>query len=264
MIECKDNIEFMSTIKCGSIDLIYSDILFGTGNDFGEYVDLKNDRQQVEQFYYPRIREMRRILKHTGSIYIHCDTTINHWIRCLMDDIFGVENFKNEIIWCYTIGGKSKRTFGKKHDIIFFYTKSNDDIHTFNQKGASIPRKPNSHMKVGINEDGRHYQEKTDRKSGKVYRYYLDEGKIAEDYWTDIETLNREDKERLGYPTQKPEALLERIIRTSTNEGDIVGDFFLGSGTTAAVAKRLNRRFIGCDISIRSIEITKKRLRSNY
>jgi DNA modification methylase len=132
-------------------------------------------------------------------------------------------------------------------------------------------------MRVGVDENRREFQEKTDRKSGKVYRYYLDEGKIAEDYWldierveiaddywSDIETLNREARERMGYPTQKPEALLERIIKASSNEGDVVLDAYCGCGTTVAVAQRLKRRRMGIDITYQSISLILKRLHDKY
>ncbi|HEY9300762.1 MAG TPA: site-specific DNA-methyltransferase, partial [Phormidium sp.] len=172
-------------------------------------------------------------------------------------------DFKNEIVWCYSIGVKSNNKFAKKHDIIFFYTKS-AERYTFNEKAASICRKPNSHMKVRTDAAGRQYQQKTDKKTGKLYKYYLDEGKIAEDYWTDIETLNRQDKERLGYPTQKPEALLERIIKVSSNEGDVILDAYCGCGTTLAVAQRLNRQWIGIDITYQSISLVLKRLENSF
>ena len=208
-----------------------------------------------------RVVEIHRVLKVTGSFYLHCDPTASHYLKLVLDGIFCSQggDFLNEIIWCYSIGGKSKGAFGRKHDVLLFYAKCSGR-HVFNKEGASIPRKPNSHMRVGTNAEGRKYQEKTDRKSQKVYRYYLDEGKIAEDYWTDIETLNREDSERLGYPTQKPAALLERIIRTSSNEGDVVLDAYCGCGTTVAVAQRLNRRWIGMDITFQSISLMLKRL----
>ncbi|HEX8597663.1 MAG TPA: DNA methyltransferase [Chloroflexia bacterium] len=213
-----------------------------------------------------RVVEIQRVLKPTGSFYLHCDPTASHYLKLVLDSVFvprGGE-FQNEIVWGYSIGGKSKTRFGRKHDVILFYTKSKDDSHTFNGKAAAIPRKPNSHMKVGRDADGREYQEKVDRKSGKTYRYYLDEGKSPEDYWVDIETLNREDKERLGYPTQKPEALLERIIRASSNEGDIVLDAYCGCGTTVAVAQRLNRVWKGIDITYQSIALILKRLEEQF
>ena len=212
-----------------------------------------------------RIVEIHRVLKSTGSFYLHCDPTASHYLKIVLDTIFCSQKgeFQNEIIWCYSIGGKSKNRFGKKHDVILFYTKSNKE-HTFNQKGATIPRKQNSHMKVGTDSDGRQYQEKKDSQTNKVYRYYLDEGKIAEDYWTDIETLNREDRERLGYPTQKPEALLERIIKASSNKGDVILDAYCGCGTTIAVAERLERNWIGIDITYQSISLMLKRLEDSF
>lgn len=213
-----------------------------------------------------RIAEIHRVLKITGSFYLHCDPVASHYLKLLLDSLFAAQGgqFQNEIIWCYTIGGKSRKRFAWKHDVILFYTKSKGSVHTFNEQGASIARKANSHMKVGIDVTGRKYQEKTDRKTGRVYRYRLDEGKIAEDYWTDIETLNREDKERLGYPTQKPEALLERIIRTSSNAGDLVLDAYCGCGTTLAVAQRLKRRWIGIDITYQAISLVLKRLEDSF
>lgn len=208
-----------------------------------------------------RITEIHRVLKPTGSFYLHCDPTASHYLKLVIDAIFVPHggSFLNEIVWCYSIGGKSKDAFGRKHDIIFLYAKS-AKYHIFNEKGASIERKPNTHMKLGIDAEGRQYQEKTDKKTGKTYRYYLDEGKIAEDYWTDIETLNREDKERLGYPTQKPEALLERIIKTSSNDGDLILDAYCGCGTTVTVAERLKRSWIGIDITYQSISLILRRL----
>ena len=213
-----------------------------------------------------RIAEIHRVLKRTGSFYLHCDPAASHYLKLLLDALFVAQGgeFQNEIIWCYTIGGKARTRFAEKHDVILFYTKSNQSIHTFNAQGAAIARKANSHMKARIDDDGRQYQEKTDRKTGRVYRYHLDEGKIAEDYWTDIETLNREDKERTGYPTQKPEALLERIIRTSSNAGDLVLDAYCGCGTTAAVAQRLKRRWISIDNTYQAISLVLKRLEDSF
>ena len=206
-----------------------------------------------------RVVEIHRVLKPTGSFYLHCDPTASHYLKLILDAVFCPQGgeFQNEIVWCYSIGGKSKKRFARKHDVILFYTKS--DRYTFNPKGAAIPRKKNSHMKLKTDADGRQYQEKKDRQTGKVYQYYLDEGKIAEDYWTDIEILNRGEKERLDYPTQKPEALLERIIKASSNEGDVVLDAYCGSGTTVFVAHKLNRRWIGIDINCQSISLILKR-----
>lgn len=209
-----------------------------------------------------RVTEIFRVLKQSGSFYLHCDPTASHYLKLIVDAVFCSQggNFLNEIVWCYSIGGKSRDAFGRKHDVLLFYAKGSRGEHTFNKAGASIPRKANSHMKVGRDADGREFQEKIVRKSGKSYRYYIDEGKIAEDYWTDIETLNREDRERLSYPTQKPEALLRRIISTSSNEGDTVLDAYCGCGTTIAVAQSLKRKWIGVDITYQSISLILRRL----
>lgn len=213
-----------------------------------------------------RIVEIQRVLKPDGSFYLHCDPTASHYLKLLLDAVFASQGgeFQNEIIWCYTIGGKSKKRFAEKHDVILFYTKSGNNTHTFNAQAAAIARKANSHMKLRVDAEGRRFQVKTDRKTGKVYLYPVDAGKIAEDYWTDIETLNREDKERLGYPTQKPESLLERIIGTSSNVGDVVLDAYCGCGTTIVAAERLKRAWIGMDITYQSVSLTLSRLESLF
>lgn len=213
-----------------------------------------------------RLSEITRVLKADGSFYLHCDPRASHYLKLLLDTIFASRGgeFQNEIIWCYTVGGKSKKRFAEKHDVILFYTKSSRNKHTFNARAASIARKANSHMKVRVDAEGRQFQVKTDRKTGKVYLYAIEDGKIAEDYWTDIETLNREDKERVGYPTQKPESLLERIIGTSSNAGDVVLDAYCGCGTTLVAAERLQRNWIGIDISYQSISLTLRRLESIF
>lgn len=237
-IECKDNIEFMKEIPDSSIDLIYSDVLFGTGRKFSDYQDLKPIKSEIEKHYVPRIKEMHRVLKKTGTIYLQMDTKINHWIRCIMDDIFGYEMMRNEIIWYYNTAPRKKKDFGKRHDIILRYTKSND--YTFNPI-----REPYSLSAP------RGYEKE---------KYYHPEGKVIGDVWQ-INILGQNDKtERLGYDTQKPKSLLERIIKSSSNEGDIIADFYAGSHTTGEVALSLNREYIGCDINPKSLEIGKKRL----
>lgn len=210
-----------------------------------------------------RIYYMHKLLNDTGSFYLHCDPTMSHYLKIICDLIFKENNFRNEIVWCYSIGGRSGKMFAQKHDIILFYTKSN--IWTFNGDSpyARILRKPNSHMKVITDKDGNEWQEKKDKKTGKLYKYPLD--KIANDYWIDIEQLNREDAERLHYPTQKPKALLERIIDASSNKDDIVADFFCGCGTTIEVAEKLKRKWIGVDISHLAVNlIEQKRLKEPY
>jgi DNA modification methylase len=252
-----------------SIDLIYLDPPFSFDP---KYARLWYDKESLEMFdeirkgdikhfvswMSKRLEQCHRALKETGSMYLHCDWKFGHYLKVEMDNIFGRNNFRNEIIWCYSIGGKSKKMFGRKHDTIFFYTKGKE--YVFNEKDIRIPRKPKTHMKLGRDPNGREFQEKKDPKTGKVYRYYVDEGKIPEDYWLDIETLNREDRERIGYPTQKPTKLLERIIKASSKQDDIVLDPMCGCGTTIEVAYQLGREWIGIDIAYKACEEMKKRM----
>lgn len=202
------------------------------------------------------------MLKPTGSFYLHCDWHANAYIRVMiLDKIFGDKNFVNEIVWCYSVGGKSKRSFARKHDTIFFYSKT--DNYFFDGAASGTFRNTGKRSWGGkIREDsqGRLYQDKIVKATGKHYIYYLDEPKIPEDWWTDINSIQSQSKERIGYPTQKPEALLERIIKASSNEGDIVLDAFCGGGTTPAVARRLGRKFIGIDQSVRAIAVSNARL----
>jgi len=237
-ITCQDNLELLKELDDNSIDLIYCDILYGTGRKFSDYQDLKPIRSDIEEHYIPRIKEMQRVLKETGTIYLQMDTKINHWIRCIMEDIFGHDNMRNEIIWYYNTAPRKKNDFGKRHDIIYRFTKS--DNYKFNPI-----REP--------------YSESAPRGYAKE-KYYHPEGKVVGDVWQ-MNILGQNDKtERVGYDTQKPKELIERIIKASSNEGDLIADFYMGSGTTAVVAKELNRNFIGCDINPRAVELTKKRL----
>lgn len=224
-----DNLELLDILPNNHIDLIYCDILYGTGRNFGDYQDLKSEKQIIDEHYIPRINEMYRVLKDTGSIYLHCDWRISHWIRMIMDDVFGYDNFRNEIIWKYGLGGSSNKQFARKHDNILFYSKTNK--YTFNVQ----------------------YEPATSNKlKGKM--------KKMTDVW-DIPNINNMAKERVGYSTQKSKKLLETIIKASSNEGDIVADFYMGSGTTGEVAVELGRQFIGCDISEKACRIAKDRIK---
>ena len=244
---CSDNLELMKTIESNTIDLIYCDILYGTGRKFKDYQDLKPIRSEIESHYIPRIKEMHRILKSTGSIYLQMDYRIVHWVRCMMDDIFGYGNFRNEIIWHYRTMKNDTKSFKEKHDNILFYNKSKD--YTFNAVDIRIE-----------------YAEATRKrynraKCGFIQGDLKDKGKIPNDVWDDCYLINNQfTRESVGYATQKPKALIERIIKASSNEGDLVADFYLGSGTTAEVCKDLSRNFIGCDINPRAVEITLQRL----
>ena len=247
-IHCCDNLELLQKLPNNHIDLIYCDVLYGTGRNFGDYQDLKPIRSEIENHYIPRIKEMHRVLKETGSIYLQMDTRINHWMRCILDDVFGYENFRNEVVWHYRTGNISKRQFQRKHDVIFLYSKGMDMKYNPLELKEYYVQIYGPGFKPSFK--GRKHGE--DNK-GK-YRMSL-----VDDVW-DISAVFTLSKENVHYPTQKPKALLERIIRASSNEKDLVADFYMGSGTTAVVCKELNRNFIGCDISEKAIRVTRERL----
>jgi len=238
MIYHSDNLDLLKSLPDNYVDLIYSDILYGTGKRFNDFQDLKPNKTIIYEHYVPRFTEMYRVLKNTGLIYIQMDSKINHWIRCILDDIFGYDNFRNEIIWSYNSAPRRKNDFGSRHDTILRYSKS--DSYTFNPV-----REPYS---------------LTAPRGYEKEKYYHPDGKIIGDVWN-INILGQNDKkERVGYATQKPLELLERIIVSSSDEGDLIADFYLGSGTTVVAAKKLNRRYIGCDNNLDAIEITSSRL----
>lgn len=242
---CMDNLELLKDLPNESIDLIYCDILYNTGKKFKDYDDRLGTPQQTIEWYKPRLLEMKRVLKETGSIYLQCDYRLVHYLKVEMDTIFGVDNFRNEIIWCYNGGGITKKQWNKKHDNILFYSKS--DNFTFNTQYQ--PYNDNSAKRLLNKHRG---EDKSNR---------LDVGTPMVDWWTDIKCIvNPANTEYVDYNTQKPKALLERIIKASSNEGNIVADFFVGSGTTCEVAKELNRKYIVCDINPKAIEISQKRL----
>lgn len=210
-----------------------------------------------------RLVEINRVLKSTGSFFLHCDPTSSHYLKLITDAIFcpkGGDSI-NEIVWCYQTGGRSNSFYPRKHDIIFWYSKGKKFL--FNDEAVRLPRDTSTmHEPVLIDENGKSYQRNI--KNGKEYRYYLDKGVVPNDYWVDIQALNPSAKERLGYPTQKPEALLERIIKASTNQEDIVLDAYCGCGTTVAVAQKLNRQWIGIDITYQSISLILRRVEKAF
>lgn len=209
-----------------------------------------------------RLAELHRVLRPTGGVYLHCDPTASHYLKLIMDSIFGAVNFKNEIVWSYKRYTAKSLRFQRLHDIILFYGKSGAaNFNTLRVEYGSKSGKADSHYKQ--DENGRWYRDQ--KRAGEApYKIYLsEEGRRLGDVW-EISLINASAKERLGYPTQKPEALLERIISASSNEGDIVLDPFCGSGTTIAVAERLNRRWIGIDITHLAISLMKTRLQDTF
>ena len=257
MCRAVDNLELLLSQPDESVDLIYCDILYGTGRNFGDYQDLKPIRSEIETHYISRIKEMHRVLKSTGSIYLQMDSRISHWVRCILDDIFAYGNFRNELIWCYNTGGKSKKWFSKKHDNILWYSKSSKYIFNYDAISEKRGLQKRNNLKKII-ENGITYF--VCRANGKEYRYSENDNILLNDWWIDIAQMQQHHPDRTGYYSQKPKELIERIIKASSNEGDTVADYYLGSGTTAVVCKELNRNFIGCDINPKAIEITKARL----
>ena len=258
----------------------------------------------------PRLVELRRVLKETGSIYLHCDPTASHYLKILMDAVFGPQFFKNEIIWRRTNVHNDSKTWSRVSDTLLFFTKGR--TFTWNKPIAPHSEEHITSKYANMDDNGRHYtlsdmtspaprpnmmyEWKGFKYPPNGWRYsmetmesleaegrvwyprtkkggldttkrprlirYLDEmpGTVMGNIWADISPINSQAQERLGYPTQKPEALLERIIKASSNEGDLVLDPFCGCGTTVQVAQRLNRRWIGIDITHLAIGLIKKRL----
>lgn len=201
-----------------------------------------------------RILELHRVLKSTGSFYLHCDPTASHYLKTICDAIFHEKNFRNEIIWCYSGGGRPQEDFARKHDVILRYVKTKK--FTFNA----------DEVRIKYNLDTSKYSSPKSWGSHKgIDKQYAPNpfGKIPEDWWQ-LSPINSQSKERLGYPTQKPRALLERIIKASSNEGDIVLDGFCGCGTTLDAAEYLKRHWIGIDISPIALALIKRRLQDSY
>ena len=224
---------------------LYNMILYANeaaGDDMGAYLC----------FMAVRVLEMHRVLKDAGSIYLHCDPTASHYLKAMMDAIFGRQNFRNEIIWGYTGPGSPKmRQFNRKHDIILWYSKGKE--WTFNRDAVRVPYKdPNQRPRKAFDTGGAFDPDEIDalRKRGKV----------LETWWTDIALAVRSPKERTGYPTQKPLKLYKRIIEASSNPGDIVLDPFAGCATTSVAAEQLGRNWIGIDINEEAEEVIRERL----
>lgn len=270
-----------------------------------------NDMLAYLSMMAPRLVELRRVLKATGSIYLHCDPTASHYLKLLMDAVFGAENFRTEIIWkrssAHSDTKQGRKQHGRIHDVLLFYTRSDhwtwnpvytsyderyvEDFYKYveegtgrmyrldNLTGPGGAAKGNPQYEVmGVTRYWRYSRKKMEEliRQGRVvqtkpggvpsYKRYLDEmsGVPLQDLWTDIRPISSQGAERLGYPTQKPEALLERIIASSSNEGDLVLDPFCGCGTTIAAAQALNRRWTGIDITHLAINLIRTRLRDSY
>ena len=256
----------------GKVQLIYLDPPFGTGDTFQQKDEkeapggvplFRDDMPEAEYLKWMRtiLTGCRDLLSPSGSLYLHIDWRMSAKLRLMLDEIFGQDNFMDEIIWGYKTGGRATRFFPRKHDTILFYRKSRRVY--FNIAAVGTPRgpEPRNHMKQFVDQDGR--VGFSIRTRGKLYTYYEDDLIYPTDVWTDIEHLQQKDKERTGYATQKPEALLERIILASSRPGDLVCDLFSGSGTTAAVAAKTGRPFLAADASPLALITLRKRLLTN-
>lgn len=265
------------------VDLVYIDPPFASGADYAKKVyirrnpkvaeaikqaeteidseELRNfeekmygdvwDKERYLNWMYENLVAIKSVMSDTASIYVHLDWHIGHYVKILMDEIFGEDKFINEIVWCYTGPTNQKNNFPRKHDLIFLYDKS--EQYVFNSDSVRIGFKKSTKTGGKTSLAG--------KQNDSVLEELDKKGKIVEDWWIDIADLGKVHTQDVGYATQKPEALLERIIKASSNEGMLVADFFGGSGVTAAVANRLGRKFIHCDIGINSIETTRDRLR---
>lgn len=254
-----DNLQFLKTcyrnvdpliknkVK-GKVKLIYIDPPFATKSEFGgkegqrSYAD-KVDAAEFTESMRERLIYLRELLAEDGSIYVHLDQKMSHYIKVVMDEVYGKDNFRNEIIWTYSGGAIPRTDFPRKHDNILKYCKSDQQI---------------------FNTQYRPYNELTAKRMKSMHKGVmvdLERGTPVTDWWTDIKVpTGPANKEKIGYPTQKPEALLERIVLVSTNPGDLVLDCFSGSGTTAAVAEKLGRLWIGCDFGKHAIYTMQKRI----
>lgn len=262
-----DCLEVMRNMDSESIDLVYLDPPFFSNRN---YEVIWGDKGEVRSFedrwaggidHYiawlkERVIEMHRLLKNTGSIFLHCDWHANAYIKVyILDKIFGANNFKNEIIWCYNGPSNLKTSFPNKHDTIFRYSKSKEN-NIFNKDDILIPYSEETLKRRTYSET----KKKGIKFKGKDYDEYL-KGMVPFDWWNDIPSGGQISRnERIGYPTQKPERLLERIILACTNKGDTILDPFVGGGTSVVVAEKLNRNWIGIDQSVQAIKVSELRL----
>jgi len=262
-----DCLTILQTLNDNSIDVIYLDPPFFSQKNYAmntsegkKYVfsDKWENPSAYKDFMKNRIKECYRVLKDTGSIFLHCDTSASHFLRSILDEIFSPNNFLNEIIWTYKRWSNSKKGLLSCHQTIFFYTKSKN--YTFNKLLGEYS--PTTNLDQILQERTRNEVNKSSYKkdeNGNVVNTTQKKGVPLSDVWN-IPFLNPKAKERTGYPTQKPLELLERIIKISSNEGDIILDPFCGSGTSLVAAKILNRNFIGIDNSKEAVTITQNRL----
>ena len=267
-VMCADSLQILKEMEPEKIDLIYMDPPFftqemqrltGKNQEIQyEFSDKWNDMNAYLEYMKVRLEESRRVLKDTGSIFVHCDRNASHYLKVLMDSVFGIENFQSEIIWSYKRWSNSKKGLLNNHQVILFYSKT--DTFKFNKIYTDYSETTNIDqiLQERVRDSRGKAVYKTDE-NGEVVLGQSKRGVPLSDVW-EIPYLNPKAKERVGYPTQKPIILLEQIIKLVTDEDDIVLDPFVGSGTTLVAAKLLNRKYIGVDISKEAVDLAEKRL----
>ena len=262
-----DNLQALRSLPDASVDLIATDPPFNTGKDWGAFNDKwEGGLKGYLKFMEPRLIECRRVLKDTGSLYLHCDPTASHYLKLVLDSVFGIKQFRNEIVWKRQCGrtNHTRKLYSKEHDIILFYTKSDD--YVFHRIYLPISESTQKRYNL-IDENGDRYF--ILRKGGRRKedaRIYLKKsrGVPLDSLWIIDLQLASSSKERVGYPTQKPVALYERMIKASSNQCDTILDPFAGSGTTLDAAHTLGRQWIGIDIGDKAIQTIQDRMRDRH
>lgn len=265
-----DCLDIVATMPENSIDLIYLDPPFFTqktqqlttrdGTKTFSYNDLWSCHKEYAEFLFTRLTQLKRVLSNTGSLFVHCDRNAAHIIRMILDSIFGMEQFRSEIIWTYKRWSNAKKGLLASHQTLYFYSKTDDfkfnTLYTDYSESTNIDQILQKRIR---NKQGKSVYARNE--TGEIILDNAKNGVPLSDVW-DIPYLNPKAKERVGYPTQKPIALLERVLAIASNEGDIVLDPFCGSGTTLVAAKLNNRRYIGIDESTDAVALSKQRLES--
>lgn len=272
-----DNLQVMSHLLKnfrGKVNLIYIDPPFDSKADYKKKIKMKGTKAESDksafeekqygdiwtndeylQFIYERLILCRELLCDSGAIYVHCDWHKSHYMRTILDEVFGIERFVNEIIWFYPSGSDPSNCFNRKHDTIFLYANEN---YKYNFDAVAIPYTDEQKKRFKeIDEDGRKFYWNVNPRGERI-KTYMKSGIGEYDVWNI--GIDATSIKKINYPTTKPEKLLERIIKASSNPGDLVFDCFMGSGTTQAVAMKLGRRFIGSDINLGAVQTTTKRL----
>lgn len=283
-----DNMELLHTLRSDSINLIYCDVLYNTGKKFDDYDDNLGSPEEAMEWYRPRLEEMRRVLKENGSIFIHCNWRMDSYLRVLMDQIFGGDCFRNRIYRKHSKERGFYSNFDSQMDVILYYVKDKNNF-VFNElmgeRESIVPLFENGYIEgrseqrlcgnrvIDLGKHNKHWlvsesqlkrmiaEDEVKVINGLPYRFskVIPVGNL----WSDDEMLDEYSRTNTAeaYDTPKPDAVLERIIKMCSNEYDTVADFFMGGGTTAVVSKRLNRRFIGCDISEKACIVTISKLK---